>query len=268
MIVVPILLYHSISSDPAPWIRRFAVTPDAFRDHLDLVAEHGATALTVSAFVDALAHDPAALPARPVLITFDDGFADFHEQALPALVDRGLASTLYVTTGFLGRRTGGGEASGERMLDWRQLAEVRAAGVEIGGHTHSHPQLDTLRTSRVTAEVVRCKSLLEQRLSIAVGSFAYPHGYFGRRVRRLVVKAGYSSACGVKNAFSSPSDDPFSLARLTVEATTPSSQIAAWLGGEGAQSAWTNERMRTRAWRLYRRTGVAFGLRSPVELLP
>jgi peptidoglycan/xylan/chitin deacetylase (PgdA/CDA1 family) len=268
MTVVPILLYHSISSDPAPWIRPFAVTPDAFRGHLDLVTEHGATALTVSAFVGALAHGRDALPARPVLITFDDGFADFHEHALPALVDRKLASTLYVTTGFLGRRTGGGEASGERMLDWRQLAEVREAGVEIGGHSHSHPQLDTLRTSRAVAEVVRCKSLLEERLGVPVGSFAYPHGYSGPRVRRLVVEAEYSSACGVKNAFSSLSDDPFSLARLTVEATTRPSQIAAWLSGEGAQPAWRNERVRTRAWRLYRRTGVALGLRSPVELLP
>jgi peptidoglycan/xylan/chitin deacetylase (PgdA/CDA1 family) len=268
MTVVPILLYHSVSDDPASWIRRFAVTPEAFRAHLALVAEHGAEALTVSGFVDALAHGPEALPARPVLITFDDGFADFHEHALPALADRGLASTLYVTTGFLGRRTGPGEASGERMLDWRQLAEVRDAGVEIGGHTHSHPQLDTLRPARAGDEVVRCKSLLEERLGVAVGSFAYPHGYFGPRVRRLVVEAGYSSACGVKNAFSSPGDDPFSLARLTVEATTPPSRIAAWLAGEGADSAWTSERVRTRAWRLYRRTGVALGLRSPAELLP
>jgi peptidoglycan/xylan/chitin deacetylase (PgdA/CDA1 family) len=267
MTVVPILLYHSISSDPAAWIRRFAVTPDAFRTHLDLVTEHRATALTVSAFVNALARGDA-LPTRPVLITFDDGFADFHEHALPALVDRELASTLYVTTGFLGRRTGSGEASGERMLDWPQLAEVRAAGVEVGGHTHSHPQLDTLRTSRAVAEVVRCKSRLEERLGVAVGSFAYPHGYSGPRVRRLVVEAGYSSACGVKNAFSSPTDDPFALARLTVEATTPPSQIAAWVAGHGAQPARTSERMRTRAWRLYRRAGVALGLRSPVELLP
>jgi peptidoglycan/xylan/chitin deacetylase (PgdA/CDA1 family) len=154
------------------------------------------------------------------------------------------------------------------MLDWPQLAEVRAAGVEVGGHTHSHPQLDTLRTSRAVAEVVRCKSRLEERLGVPVGTFAYPHGYSGPRVRRLVVEAGYSSACGVKNAFSSPTDDPFTLARLTVEATTPPSQIAAWLAGDGAQTAWTSERMRTRAWRLYRRAGVALGLRSPVELLP
>jgi peptidoglycan/xylan/chitin deacetylase (PgdA/CDA1 family) len=268
MTAIPILLYHSISSDPASWIRRFAVSPDAFESHLDLLIDRGATTLTVSALADAMAQDPVELPARTVLITFDDGFADFHEYALPALVDRGLASTLYVTTGFLGGRTGGGDASGERMLDWSQLAEVSAAGVEIGGHSHSHPQLDMLRSRRAADEVTRCKSRLEQELGVEVRSFAYPHGYFGPRVQRLVVEAGYSSACAVKNAFSSTVDDIFSLARLTVETATPPAQIAAWLAGEGAPAAWANERLRTRAWRLYRRSRVTLGLRSPVELPP
>jgi len=91
---IPILLYHSIADDPDPWIRRFAVTPRAFAAHLDLIAARGATTLTVSAYVDALARGPSALPEAPVLITFDDGFADFRDAALPALLARGMAATL------------------------------------------------------------------------------------------------------------------------------------------------------------------------------
>jgi hypothetical protein len=72
-------------------------------------------------------------------------------------------------------------------------------------------------------------------------------------VRRLVIDCGYQSACAVKNALSSTTDDAFSLARLTVEASTPPSRIAAWVAGEGAPVAWTRERLRTRAWRLCRR---------------
>jgi peptidoglycan/xylan/chitin deacetylase (PgdA/CDA1 family) len=268
MTVISILLYHSISGDPAPWIRRFAVTPDEFARQLDIIGEQGTATLTVSELVAALDRDPAGLPERTVLITFDDGFADFHEHALPALAERGLASTLYVTTGFVGGRTGHGEADGERMLDWAQLAELRDAGVEIGGHTHSHPQLDTLRRRRAAEEIERCKSLLEERLGVEVPSFAYPHGYFGARVRRLVVEAGYHSACAVKNALSSSSDDRFAIARLTVEADTGLDRIGAWAGGAGAPPAWTRERLQTRGWRMYRRTRAALGRRSPVELLP
>jgi peptidoglycan/xylan/chitin deacetylase (PgdA/CDA1 family) len=268
MIVVPILLYHSISSDPAPWIRPFAITPETFCSHLDLVVDRGGTALTVSAFAAALTPGARALPERPILITFDDGFADFHEHALPALADRGLGATLYVTTGFVGRRPESGQASGERMLDWAQLAEVRDAGIEIGGHSHSHPQLDALPGTQAAGEISRCKEILEGQVGVPVTSFAYPHGYSSPNVRRLVAESGYRSACGVKNALSSLADDPFSLARLMVEDTTPVAQVAAWLAGEDAPVAPVRERLRTRGWRIYRRAGVALGLRSPVELLP
>ncbi|MDP9269523.1 MAG: polysaccharide deacetylase family protein [Chloroflexota bacterium] len=268
MTVVPILIYHSISRDPAAWIRPFAVTPEAFGRQLDVLVEQGATTLTVSAFVDALARRPPALPERPVLITFDDGFADFYDHALPALVRRRLAATLYVATGFVGRRIGGGKTSGERMLDWSQLADVREAGVEIGGHSHSHAQLDAIPSSRAAAELARCKSLLEEGLGIRIASFAYPHGYSSPRVRRLVVETGYRSACAVKNAFSSTTDDRYSLARLTVRATTAPTQIAAWLAGEGAPPAPVREPVGTRAWRLYRRAWVALGLRPAVDLRP
>jgi peptidoglycan/xylan/chitin deacetylase (PgdA/CDA1 family) len=264
MTVIPILLYHSVSADPASGIEPFAVTPETFARHLDLLVERRATPLTVSAFADLLTNDPEGLPDRPVLITFDDGFADFHEHALPALLDRDIGATLYVTTGFIGRRVGDSEPSGERMLDWSQLAEVREAGVEIGGHTHSHPQLDTIPASQAGAELIRCKEILEERLGVEVPSFAYPHGYFSPTVRRLVVETGYRSACAVKNAFSSTADDRFSLARLTVEAVTQPAQIAAWLAGEGAPHVREKERARTRAWRLYRRTRVTLsGSYSP-----
>src|SRR5919199_1696216 len=136
---IPVLLYHSVADAPDPWIRRFSTPPRAFARHLDLVAERGAMTLTVSGFVDALAGGDGALPERPVLITFDDGFADFGSAALPALRARGMTATLYAATGLLGGRSPGGAP----MLGWRDLAEA-AEAVEIGGHTHSHPQLDTI----------------------------------------------------------------------------------------------------------------------------
>ena len=97
---IPILLYHSVSLAPPPVIAPFAVTPQDFERQLDLVASGGFSVLTVSAFAEALTgREP--LPPRPLLITFDDGFADFYDTALPALRERALRATLYVPTALL-----------------------------------------------------------------------------------------------------------------------------------------------------------------------
>jgi peptidoglycan/xylan/chitin deacetylase (PgdA/CDA1 family) len=247
---VPILLFHSVSNDPDPWIRRFAVAPGAFSWHLDLIAAHGATTLTVSGFVDALSRSGTGLPGRPVLITFDDGFADFGATALPALRERDMVATLYPITDFVGRRSPGGAP----MLGWDDLCELGVSDdVEMGGHTVTHPQLDAIPAARARVEIAQCKATLEDRLGTPVRSFAYPHGYSSAAVRTMVREEGFDSACAVKNAFSSADDDRFALARLTVRADTPIAVIDAWLAGRDARLAPRREPARTRAARIVRR---------------
>ena len=82
---VPILLYHAITADPPAWIAPFAVTPAAFRAHLDAVVASGRQPLTVSQYIDGRS-GTAPLPPRPVLITVDDGFADFADKDRKSVV--------------------------------------------------------------------------------------------------------------------------------------------------------------------------------------
>jgi peptidoglycan/xylan/chitin deacetylase (PgdA/CDA1 family) len=252
--LVPILLYHSISSDPLPLIRDFAIDESTFAKHLDLIAARGLEPLTVSELLDAREAGDVDRLERSVAITFDDGFEDFATAALPAMRERGLSSTLYVTTGFL---RGGPEPPiddelASRMLDWSQLAELQAAGdVEIGAHSVTHPHMDTLTAARAEDEVKRPKRLLG---GDAVRTFAYPHGYSSPRLRRQVRDAGYHGACGVKMAFSSEADDVYSLARLMVHADTPLGTVEEWLERRGAPPPPHRESFKTRGWRAYRRT--------------
>ena len=254
MTAVPILLYHSVCDDPPSWIRRLSVAPATFARQLELIHEQGATALSVSEYASLLAGgDP--LPQRPVVLTFDDGLADFREQALPALRSAALPATLFVTTGFLDglpEEVVAGRPPGA-WLDPAALLDLCAQGIEIGAHTHSHPELDTLPVEAARREIARSKQILERLLAAPVSSFAYPYGYHGPVVRRLAQECGFASACAVKNALSPPGDDRFSLARLTVRSDTTLAQLAAWLDGCGVLPPPRGERARTRAWRSYRR---------------
>jgi peptidoglycan/xylan/chitin deacetylase (PgdA/CDA1 family) len=260
---VPILAYHSVSSDPPPWIASLSITPAAFRRQLALLAEAEATLLRVSDFVDAIVHG-RGLPDRPVLITFDDGLSDFGTNAWPALREAGFVATLYVTTGFLEglHETPVATRPTGHWLDANALPELRQQGVEIGGHSHTHPHLDTLSPASARREIEGCKEILERLLHAPVRSFAYPHGFLSRTVRDLVAESGYDSACAVMNTFSSSDDDPLALARLTIRSTTTQSEFAAWLAGRNAPVARRRELLRTRAWRTYRR-GRAIAQRRP-----
>ncbi|WP_232247796.1 polysaccharide deacetylase family protein [Kitasatospora azatica] len=261
MTEVPVLLYHSISDDPPSWIAPFTVTPRVFVEQLDRLIDSGRTVLPLRRLV-AAQRGGHPLPERAAVLTFDDGFADFYWAAAPALTARELPATLFVTTGAV--HPPGIEAEGSLlpyapMLTWRQITTLDALGFEIGGHSRTHPQLDTLPGRRLCEEIAGCKRQLEEALGHPVAAFAYPHGYLSATVRRKVQKAGWSSACAVANAFSSPADDPLRIARLMVMADTPAERFQEWLDGVGAPVAPYPEHWRTRGWRAYRRLRAKIG---------
>jgi peptidoglycan/xylan/chitin deacetylase (PgdA/CDA1 family) len=212
---VPVLLYHSVSADGAGMMRRYTMAPALFRAHVEWIADQGFETLTVSDYARALRAENA-LPARPLVVTFDDGYADFLDEAAPVLAEYRIRSTLYVTTRPVGE-TRRGTLAGRPMLMWRELSQLAAIGVEIGAHSHDHAQLDLLPRPKVREQVTTCKRLLEDRLQTEVPSFAYPHGYNNASTRRVVREAGYSSACAVKNHRSHDRDDQWALARIMFE---------------------------------------------------
>ncbi|MFJ3096931.1 polysaccharide deacetylase family protein [Streptomyces hydrogenans] len=256
MTAVPVFLYHSVSPDPPSWIAPFTVRPGRFAEQLETIADSGLSIVPLRRLVAAQRGGPP-LPDRSAVLTFDDGFADFHSTVLPLLAFHGLPATLYVTTGALRGRPGWTAGTvfppGSRMLSLRQLVELDGYGVEIGGHTRTHPQLDILPADRVRDEVAGCGRELEDLLGHRVVSFAYPHGYSSPAVREQVRTAGWSSATAVRDAFSSADDEPLRIARLMVRADTDRDTFRRWTTGSAAPVAPFPEGARTRGWRAYRR---------------
>jgi peptidoglycan/xylan/chitin deacetylase (PgdA/CDA1 family) len=246
---VSILTYHSVAPTAPRRFRTFCVHPQHFEDQARHIRATGYCTLTVSELVRLRA--AGAVPAKSVVLTFDDGFADFHAVVLPVLLRYRLTATLYVVAGCIGdtsRWLEHEECRSLPMLSWSQLLDIAKSGIEIGAHTMSHPSLDTIRLSQAQVEISQSKRSLEDRLGISVESFAYPYGNFSRAVRDLVVAAGYASACAVKYATSSPLDDRFALCRHIVRDGTDLPHFDALLAGRPAVLRCLSDRARSTAW--------------------
>lgn len=197
---VPVLLYHSVGRTISDGYRRWIVSPSDFAEQLDVVTELGHTCLTVSDYVER--RGAGTLPERPLLITFDDGRADVVEHAVPALAARGLTATVYVVSGYIGGSSAWLDDPVERlqpMMTWRDATDLARAGIEIGAHSHRHRELDVLPPAELRYEVEHSGAMIAARTGQVAASFAYPHGYHSAAVIREVVRAGYRSACAVKN---------------------------------------------------------------------
>jgi peptidoglycan/xylan/chitin deacetylase (PgdA/CDA1 family) len=199
---VPILMYHSVSDDPGG--RRGApltVTPRRFAEHIEYLSTEGFTSHSVRELVAAL-DGRGRLGPKPVILTFDDAYSDFHPNALPVLSRHGFSATVYVTTAYIGSETN--PLTGDRKhhrptLTAAQLSELDAAGIECGAHSHTHPQLDDVPAARLREEVRQPKEVLENCLQTPVLTFAYPYGYHDQAAKEAVAAAGYAAACRVGN---------------------------------------------------------------------
>lgn len=251
---IPILQYHSVSRTSSKAFRRAVVDPERFAQHMRHIERSGYHALTVSDLT-ARIKAGAALRPRTVAITFDGAFADFHTAALPVIERHGLTATLYVPTAYIGatalwlRRQ---REDRRPLLTAEQLVAAAGLGIEIGALGHTHVALDVLNKAVVRTELARSREVLDS-LHLRPRSLAFPYGHTTRAVRALVVEAGFSSACGVRHAMSSPRDDPYGLSRVIVEDSTSTADLDAYLRGVDLATAPFEEPMRTRAWREVRR---------------
>ncbi|MGW4231441.1 polysaccharide deacetylase family protein [Streptomyces sp. NPDC004980] len=243
-------MYHAVGHRPADAVYGLSVSPGAFRAQMDVLAGRGFTPLTTAALGECW-RTGRPLPDRPVLITFDDGYEGVHRHALPVLAEHGFAATVFVSTGWLrGAYDEGGAL--DTMLDWSQVRELAATGVEIGGHSHTHPQLDQLDDRALRAETVRCREIVAAELGEVPVSFAYPYGYSSRRVRRAVRAAGFAQSLAVGNALARRRQGPYALERVTVRRGTGTAAFARLVEGRAVTRAFVADRALTKGFAVVR----------------
>jgi peptidoglycan/xylan/chitin deacetylase (PgdA/CDA1 family) len=193
------------------------------------MAQLGALGFCVVGLDEVLAHylrgDP--LPPRATLITFDDGYRDVLERALPVLQQQGYPAVLFVPLGFVGgeralphdrRLAAGGIVN--RTLEWDELRALDAAGIRIECHGISHRPLSSLPIGDAADEIALAKLRLEEQLGRAVQAFAYAKGSeldFGPVHVSLVRQAGYELGFTSVSGSNGSGTDRFRLRRYNVE---------------------------------------------------
>lgn len=182
-VTIPIIMYHHVGDwgparpDWAPWV----VKPADFEAQLNWLQAGGWHTITMRQLVAHRDHGDA-LPSRPVMLTFDDGWGEDVSIAQQYLKLRGMVGVFFVYTGAIG---------GSPYMTWAEVKALEAAGHDVQSHTVAHPDLRSLTDERLALEMHESKAVLERELGHVVDAIAYPFGLTDARVVQAATDAGY-----------------------------------------------------------------------------
>jgi peptidoglycan/xylan/chitin deacetylase (PgdA/CDA1 family) len=208
-----ILFYHRVSDDRD----ELAVHPEKFAAQMLALSHAGYSVVDVESAV-AMLHT-GAVPSRTVGLSFDDGYLDIAEHALPALRRFGFRATVYVATDVVdGTARFSWYRTQPPVLPWSEIVELDAGGTfRFEPHTLTHPNLTAISYDQAVHEVAGSKAVLEQRLGRPVSSFCYPAGLFGSREQMILRKVGLSSAVSCEPGRNDTQTDCYALRRIQID---------------------------------------------------
>lgn len=183
---IPLIMYHDIIADKKV---SFDVTPKKFRAHLESIKESGSTPISVDQ-LEAYLTKGETLPPKPILLTFDDGYASHYNIVYPLLKQYQYPAVFYVHTAFVG------SMAGRPHMTWEQLRQISDEGlVTIASHTVSHPaDMNSLDPEQLRRELVDSKKILEEKLAKPILHLCYPAGIRNETVVAMAQEVGYHTA--------------------------------------------------------------------------
>ena len=197
------LIYHHVSTESPPLT---SISPAAFEQHLNYLAEHNFNIWPLSRILDAL-DKGKDLPANTIAITFDDAYRSTYTEAFPRLRKRNWPFTIFVSSAAID----GGYGD---SLNWEQLREMVEAGNEIGNHSHTHAHLvrrlesesSTQWQARVRADIKRAGDRINSEIGSDSSLFAYPYGEYSKSLKAIVRTLGYRGIAQQSGAIGAHSD--------------------------------------------------------------
>ena len=217
---VPILMYHYLSTPPENadiYRRDLSVPPDLFIAHLDRMKAEGYT--TISLY-DLVAHlqQGTPLPAKPVILTFDDGYRDNYENAYPLLRERQMTATFFVVMEFINQERPG-------YLTWDMVRAMDAGGMSIEAHGVDHTTLRKRSRVGLEFQALRSYETLQDRLGVRPRFLSYPAGEYDADTIAVLEAAGYWAAVTTVQGATHSSDHRFELHRVRIRNTTTPDEL-------------------------------------------
>ena len=190
----PVIMYHDIIAKRGKGSVWFDCTTEEFEKGLDEMVARGYTPVSVKDLHEHLTAGKP-LPAKAIVLTFDDNYQGFYDHAYPILKARGFPAIMFVHTGHVGDKAGA-----HPKMDWDTLKElVKDPLITIGSHTVTHPDLPTLDSQRQIEEMTKSKADLESNLGIKIDYFAYPEGKNDALTQGYAKDVGYTLAFSIAN---------------------------------------------------------------------
>jgi peptidoglycan/xylan/chitin deacetylase (PgdA/CDA1 family)/predicted ATP-grasp superfamily ATP-dependent carboligase len=208
-----ILFYHRVSDERDD----DAVPPLRFREQMDCLHEEGYSALDIAETYRLL--KAGELPPRTIALSFDDGYQDVADVALPVLSEHGFRATVFIVPGAIdGTASFRWYRRQPPLLGWDEIVRLDREGrLRFEAHSVTHANLTILSAEAAGSEIRGSKVALERRLARPVDVFSYPGGDFTAREERLVAEAGYRLAVSCEPGINLVGSNPFALFRQAVE---------------------------------------------------
>lgn len=188
--VVPILTYHYIGNNPNPADRtrdNLSTSPDKFEEQMAYISKNGYNTISLDT-IYAVLKGQASLPAKPIVLTFDDGYIDFYVNAFPVLRKYNLHATAFISTGLIDQGY---------YMHWNQIKEIDASGlISFEAHSVNHINLNSLTSDQLRYQLSQSKKTIQDMLGKPVNFMAYPYGISNEAVWQAVKDAGYLGAAG------------------------------------------------------------------------
>jgi peptidoglycan/xylan/chitin deacetylase (PgdA/CDA1 family) len=215
-----ILEYHGIVSARPKEIH--AVHASDFAAQMAWLKQNGYRVAPLSAWIS---RSEGWRSSNTVAITFDDGYQDNYENALPVLMELGYPATIFLSTDLIGHTSRWrnisiempNPASEAAMLTWDQVIDMAEQGIEFGSHTASHTDLTALAPDEVDYEIRTSRQTIEEHLGLPVRFFSYPYSRSNLAIQRQVQEAGYLAACTYLPFYvGQAGKNPFELQRIGI----------------------------------------------------
>jgi peptidoglycan/xylan/chitin deacetylase (PgdA/CDA1 family) len=220
-VLVPILLYHHV--DVSLRDSQYYVSPAKFEEQMKLLRDWGYTTITSELLVKAI-KDGADLPPRPIIITFDDGNLDNYTTAFPIMQKYGFTGVVYIVGLYMGA---------PQFMNTDQIKEMVSAGWEVGSHSMSHLDLNSLNPEQQRYEIIDSRRYLENRLGVPVLTFSYPFGVNNIPIINYAYSAGYIAAVGIGYTNDQSKSYLFALQRRAINGTENLITFASLLPWQG-----------------------------------